>query len=96
MNMKINVEELKRVLAGIVDQELLDEALDLAEHLADSQADADKESLEDSIASSDYEMYAYGYDMDEDHRHNPYTRESIYDFDRGVTYNDAGEPIGYM
>jgi len=43
-----------------------------------------------------FEEAAHGYDFDDDHCVNPYTGESVYDFDPGVRYNDGGEPIGYM
>lgn len=46
----------------------------------------------DSKASIYYEDAVYGYDGD----FNPSTGMSDYDFNPGISYNDAGEPKGYM
>jgi hypothetical protein len=50
----------------------------------------DGSSPEDMEAAA-YEDAAYGYDG-----YNPHTGMSEYDYDPGTSYNDAGEPVGYM
>jgi len=50
----------------------------------------------EDMEAAAFEEAAHGYDFDDDHKVNPYTGESEYDFNPGVRYNDGGEPIGYM
>jgi hypothetical protein len=61
----------------------------------DTAADREEARIESLAAAAD-EDAAHGYDFDADHKYDPHTGYSEYDFDPGVTYNDAGEPRGYM
>lgn len=84
----MNEKQLQR-LADLLDSGDTDEARHL---IAEALVKCEGADLE----AAAFESAAHGYDFDNDHKVDPYTRESEYDFDPGVSYNDAGEPRGYM
>jgi len=52
----------------------------------------------ESMAAAAFEDAAHGYDLDEEagRTYDPSTGISVYDLDPGISYNDAGEPRGFM